>query len=170
MLPFDTGAVALARAIRSRSTSSEEAVRLSVSRIASHDPELGAFVQTFGESAIQVAKKKDARMTDAPFHGVPIAIKDLNFVRFRTTRFGSKALPAIWSPVDDVTVSRLRAAGFVFVGKTATSELGVVPITEPVGNSPSTSPSRATRASRASSRGGMAAMTNRGSWAVGKSL
>ena len=37
-----------------------------------------------------------------------------------------------------------------------------VPITEPAGNSPRTSPSRATSASRASSRGGIAAIVNRG--------
>lgn len=158
MLPFDTSAVALARAIRSRAVSSEEAVRLALSRIAARDPELGAFVQTFGESAIQVAKKKDARPTDAPFHGVPIGIKDLNFVRFRTTRFGSKAVPAIWSPVDDVTVSRLRAAGFVFVGKTATSELGVVPITEPVGQPPTRNPWDPSRTPGGSSGGAAAAL------------
>src|SRR6202012_1725773 len=45
-----------------------------------------------------------------------------------------------------------------------------VPTMAPFGTSPSTNPSRATSASRASSRGGMAALTNRGSSAVGKSL
>lgn len=140
MHPFDLGAVALARAIRERSVSSEEAVRLSLQRIAAHDPSLGAFVEVYADAAIKAAKKKDARLTDAPFHGVPIGIKDMNFVRFRTTRFGSNAMPAIWSPMDDVTVARLRAAGFVLVGKTATSELGVVPITEPIGRPPTRNP------------------------------
>lgn len=158
MTPFDTSAVALARAIRQREISSEEAVRLSLTRIASHNEGLHAFVDVFGDAAIKEAKKKDAKLTDAPFHGVPIGIKDLNFVRFRTTRFGSKAMPAIWSPMDDVSVSRLRAAGFVFVGKTATSELGVVPITEPAGHPPTRNPWEPTRTPGGSSGGAAAAV------------
>jgi hypothetical protein len=45
-----------------------------------------------------------------------------------------------------------------------------VPTTDPAGNSPSTIPSRATSASRGSSRRGTAAITNLSSGAVGKSL
>jgi amidase len=145
MHPIDIGAVALARAIRSREVSSEEAVRTCLDRITARDPELAAFVEVHGAPALKDARKKDARRVDpqgadAPFHGVPIAVKDLNFVRFRTTRFGGSGMPAIWSPMDDVSVSRLRAAGFVILGKTATSELGVVPITEPVGRPPTRNP------------------------------
>ncbi|MDO9280628.1 MAG: amidase family protein, partial [Pseudomonadota bacterium] len=109
MHPFDIGAVALARAIRTRELSSEDAVRLCLERITARDGELAAFVEVFGPAALKEARRKDARPSDAPFHGVPIGIKDLNFVRFRTTRFGSGGMPAIWSPMDDVTVGRLRA-------------------------------------------------------------
>ncbi|MES2645032.1 MAG: amidase [Myxococcota bacterium] len=140
MHPMDIGAVALARAIRSRDVSSEEAVGLCLDRIAARDPQLAAFVEVHGAPARKEARKKDAKGSEAPFHGVPIAVKDLNFVRFRTTRFGGRGMPAIWSPMDDVSVSRLRAAGFVILGKTATSELGVVPITEPVGRPPTRNP------------------------------
>ena len=45
-----------------------------------------------------------------------------------------------------------------------------VPTSAPTGNSPSTSPSRATRASRGSLRSGIAAIVNLGSSAVGRSL
>ncbi len=163
MHPLDIGAVALARAIRSREVGSEEVVRLCLERIATHDPDLGAFVEVFHAGAIEAARKKDALrrvpgVAEAPFHGVPIGIKDLNFVRFRTTRFGSKAMPAVWSPMDDVSVSRLRAAGFVFVGKTATSELGVVPITEPVGAAPTRNPWDPARTPGGSSGGAAAAV------------
>jgi amidase len=129
--PLDLGALATARAIRSGALGCEEAVRGSLARIAAHDPALNSFVDVHAAAALRVARRKEGRKADTPFHGVPIAIKDLNFVRFTTTRFGSRAMPSLWSPMDDVTVSHLRAAGFVIVGKTACSELGVVPITEP---------------------------------------
>jgi amidase len=159
MHPIDIGAVALAGAIRSRAVSSEEAVRICLDRIAAGDGELASFVEVHGDAALKDARKKDARPSDAPFHGVPIGIKDLNFIRFRTTRFGSSGgMPAIWSPMDDVTVSRLRAAGFVFIGKTATSEMGVIPITEPVGRPPTRNPWDTTRTPGGSSGGAAAAV------------
>jgi amidase len=37
----------------------------------------------------------------------------------------------MFSPLDDRTVARLRGAGFVILGKLATSELGAMPVTEP---------------------------------------
>ena len=158
MHPLDLGAVALAGAIRRRDISSEEAVAGCLQRVAAHDPTLGAFVQVHAAAALKVARAKDRSPSDAPFHGVPIAIKDLNFIRFRTTRFGSQAMPAIWSPMDDVTVSRLRKAGFVLLGKTATSELGVVPITEPAGQAPTRNPWDPERSPGGSSGGAAAAV------------
>jgi amidase len=158
MHPFDVGAVALARAIRAREVSSEESVRMALARIAERDPEIAAFVEVHGAAALKEARRRDARMSDAPFHGVPIAIKDLNLVRFRTTRFGGDAMPNVWSPMDDVTVSRLRRAGFVFVGMTATSEMGVVPITEPLGRPPTRNPWNPARTPGGSSGGAGAAV------------
>ncbi len=158
MHPLDFGAVALAGAIRRRDISAEEAVVGCLQRVAAHDPTLGAFVQVHADAALKVARAKDRSPSDAPFHGVPIAIKDLNFVRFGTTRFGSKAMPAIWSPMDDITVSRLRKAGFVLLGKTATSELGVVPITEPAGQPPTRNPWDPERSPGGSSGGAAAAV------------
>ncbi|MSQ01108.1 MAG: amidase [Myxococcales bacterium] len=158
MHPLDLGAVALAGAIRRREISAEEAVTGCLQRVASHDPALGAFVQVHADAALKAARTKDRTASDAPFHGVPIAIKDLNFIRFRTTRFGSTAMPAIWSPMDDVTVSRLRKAGFVLLGKTATSELGAVPLTEPAGQPPTRNPWDPERSPGGSSGGAAAAV------------
>jgi amidase len=156
--PFDSGALALAAAIRAGEVGVEEAVNLSLARIAERDPALGAFVQVHAASAIRAARREDRRRTDAPFHGVPIAVKDMNLVRFRVTRFGGRAMPAVWSPVDDRTVARLRAAGFVIVGQTATSELGVVPITEPIGQKPTRNPWDLDRSPGGSSGGAAAAV------------
>lgn len=160
LLPLDNGAVPLAAAIRKRELGCEEVTRAVLDRIRRLDPELGAFVEVYEADAIRDAKKKDTRKSDVPFHGVPIGIKDLNFVRFRTTRFGSQAVPSVWSPMDDFTVSRLRAAGFVIVGKLATSELGVVPFTEPSGRPPTRNPWDPSRTAGGSSGGSASAVAS----------
>ncbi len=159
----DAGPVALARAIRTREISSAEAVGLCLARIERVDPSLHSFVEVYADAARKEAARKDARRTDTSadvpaFHGVPIAIKDLNVVRFRRARFGSQGMPAIWSPVDDRTVGTLRAAGFVILGKTATSELGAMPVTEPSGRPPTRNPWELTRTPGGSSGGSGAAV------------
>lgn len=124
-----------ARLVRTRQVSSEELVRLALARITERDGALHAFVSTWPRRALADARAKDAavRRGDAlpAFHGVPTAIKDLNFVRFTVARMGSRGALPLPSPVDDATAAALRRGGFVFVGKTATAELGAMPVTEP---------------------------------------
>lgn len=159
--PLDVGALAVAEAIRSRELGCEEVTRETLSRIARTDPELSAFVEVWDRTALRDARAMDAtRGRRGRFHGVPIGIKDLNLVRFRRTRFGSRAVPAVWSPLDDRTVARIRAAGFVLVGKLATSELGALPITEPDGRPPTRNPVDTSRTSGGSSGGSAAAVAS----------
>ena len=71
--------------------------------------------------------------TPSPYAGIPISLKDLFDIAGQVTRAGSKVLaqqPA--AAQDAMSVARLRAAGFVFVGRTNMSEfaftgLGVNP-------------------------------------------
>jgi amidase len=130
--------------LRSRAISSVELVQLYLDRIAQFNGRLNAFVQVFRRRALLDARYKDLRLkTGRPlprFWGVPIGIKDLSLVRGSRTRFGSQGAPPIWSPVDDLVVRRLRRAGFVILGKLATSELGAMPVTEPLIHSPTRNP------------------------------
>ncbi|MBS2024198.1 MAG: amidase, partial [Deltaproteobacteria bacterium] len=141
---LDLTALEQAARIRSGELSSEELTRGYLARIGAHNPKLTAFVQVFAARALRAARKKDAERkaggTLPPFHGVPICIKDLNLVRGSFTRFGSRAMRYVWSPVDDQTVAQLRRGGFVMVGKTATSELGAMPVTETDLDPPSRNP------------------------------
>lgn len=157
---LDSGPVAIAAAIRAGETSSVEITRAFLARIEASSS-LGAFVEVRPERAIADARRKDAARSGAdlpPFHGVPIGVKDLNFVRFWRTRLGTRGVPPIWSPVDDVTVKRLRAAGFVILGKTATSEFGAMPVTEPDGQPPARNPWDPERTPGGSSGGSAAAV------------
>jgi amidase len=127
-------ALELADRLRRREVSSVELVADCLARIERLDPTLHAFVEVFERRALAAARRADLALAagDAPrFTGVPIGIKDVNFVRGAFTRAGSRAFRWMFSPVDDRTVARLRAAGFVIVGKLATSELGAMPVTEP---------------------------------------
>ncbi|WP_026184395.1 amidase [Salinispora vitiensis] len=95
------------------------------------DPTIGAFVAVADDRARDEAYAADqllstlgaAAFRDQPLLGVPIAIKDLIQTRDLPTRRGS-LLPNRRPAVDAPAVARLRAAGAILVGKTATSEHG----------------------------------------------
>ncbi len=161
---LEASALDQARMVREGRVSSEELTRLYLDRIERLDPELHAFVSVFAERARRDARARDAerrrlRAGDElpPFHGVPIGIKDLNFVRWSRARFGSRGA-GWWSPLDDRTVARLRRAGFVILGKLATSELGAMPVTEPDTHPPTRNPWNPTRTPGGSSGGSAAAV------------
>ena len=67
---------------------------------------------------------------DAPFHGVPIAVKDLAATAGIRTTYSSRAYADYVPDFDTAVVRRIRDAGFVIVGKTNTPEFGTVAFTE----------------------------------------
>jgi amidase len=75
-----------------------------------------------------------------PFFGVPISIKDLNPVAGVPCTYGTPALRNQLATYDDGVVTRIRQAGFIILGKTATSELGSLPYTERAGFPPTRNP------------------------------
>lgn len=151
----------LARLVREGAVSSEELVVATLERIRRVDGALSSFVALFDDAA-RVARRKDGERRRGrplpPFHGVPIGVKDLNLVRFRVARFGSRGMPRLPAPCDDRDVRVLRRAGFVIVGKLATSELGALPVTEPGIHPPTRNPWDPSRTSGGSSGGSGAAV------------
>lgn len=91
-----------------------------------------------------------------PFFGRPILVKDLKDVRGAPTRSGSRSRPGTIAEADDPYVERLRRAGFVILGKSATSELGYLPTCEPLASGPTRNPWDV-RLSTGGSSGGAAA-------------
>ncbi len=142
-------ATALATGIRRRELSCEEVVRFFLGRAERLDSDLQAFVQLTGAQAVLDARLKDRALALRsllrnerlpPFYGVPVGIKDLNFARGTFTRFGSRSFRHLWTPFDDRTTASLRRAGFVVMGKLATSEFGTMPVTEPDIHPPTRNP------------------------------
>jgi amidase len=155
-------ALELAEEIRLGKLSSEEVTRAYLDRIGALNPSLGAFVSVFAKRSLWSARRKDRVRGERPlFHGVPIAIKDLNFVRWSITRLGSPAHRFLFSPVDDANVARIRAGGFVMLGKTATSELGILPAIETSIHPPGRNPWNREHSPGGSSGGAAAAVSAR---------
>ncbi len=135
--PLDATALELAAAIRSRELSSEELCRFYLDRIRQLDDKYTAFVAVLEESSLRAARSKDAQALSTKadelpvFHGVPLGLKDLALMRGTPTRLGSRAFRYFRAPMDAPVTKFLKRGGFVVVGKTATSEFGALPVTEP---------------------------------------
>jgi amidase len=123
-------AVEQARLVRSGEVSSVELVRAYLERIGRIDGALGAFVTVRPEEALAEAAAIDAAASDAPFRGVPIAVKDLAATAGIRTTYSSHAYANYVPDFDTAVVRRLREAGFVFLGKTNTPEFGTTAFTE----------------------------------------
>ncbi len=152
-------AVEQARLVRTREVSSAELVQLYLERIARLDPELNAFVTVREDEALAEASTIDAAPAgDAPFRGVPIAVKDLTPTAGLRTTFSSRAYADFIPDYDTAVVRRLREAGFVIVGKTNTPEFGTTAFTESDLNGATRNPWNLERTPGGSSGGAAAAL------------
>jgi len=115
--------------VRAGSITALQLTEACLSRIATYDSKLDAFITVMKDKAIAQAKQLDAEAKAGkfrgPLHGVPLAIKDIiDTAGTRTT--GASALFADRVPTEDATVvARLAAAGAVIIGKTNTQEFAM---------------------------------------------
>ena len=124
------GVLDLAARIRAREVSPLELVDLYLERIERLDPQLNAYVTVDADGARAAARAAERTDAGAPFHGVPLSIKDLHETAGLRTTFSTKAYADYVPDFDQAAVRRLREAGFVFLGKTNTPELGTIAQTE----------------------------------------
>ena len=123
-------ALELAERVRAHDVSPVELTELYLERIERLDPQLNAFVTVDAEGALAAARAAESSQSDAPFHGVPTAIKDLNETAGLRTTYSTKAYANNVPRFDAAVVRRIRAAGFVVLGKTNTPEFGTIAMTE----------------------------------------
>jgi amidase len=139
-----TPALELAKLIRLREVSPLELVEIYLERIERLNPQLGSYFTITADLAIADAKHKTELLTTTselpPFFGVPISIKDLSAVAGVTYTYGNSLLLNNIANHDDGVVTKIKQAGFIILGKTATSELGSYPYSEPVGFPPARNP------------------------------
>ena len=119
--PADLGLTAAAAALADGELSAAELVDACLRR-ATATAELGAFTELCGERAHAEAAARDRERPVTALHGVPVGVKDLVDVAGMPTRAGSSATGDEAAAADAPIVARLRAAGAVVMGKTATHE------------------------------------------------
>ncbi|GAA3441246.1 amidase [Planomonospora venezuelensis] len=158
----DLTALEQAAAVRRREISPVEIAEHYLDRIARLDPRVGAYVTVTPELALEQAHKAEARVLAGedtpPLLGVPVPIKDLNLVKDVPIHFGSAVYDDFVAPVDDSVVERLREAGTVMLGKTATPEFGMPCYTETSVSPPTRTPWDLSRSAGGSSGGAAAAV------------
>ncbi|RCJ41263.1 amidase [Nostoc minutum NIES-26] len=139
-----TPALELAQLIRRREVSPLELVEIYLERIHLLNCQLGSYFTVTADLAIADAKAKTELLTITselpPFFGVPISIKDLNAMAGVRCTYGNPVLLNNIPDYDDGVVTRIKQAGFIILGKTATSELGSCPYSEPTGLPPARNP------------------------------
>jgi len=144
--------------VREGEVTARELVEASLARIERVDSALNAYTLVDAEGARAAADAIEPG-DERPFAGVPIAIKDL-FAPVAGLRMahGSELLGEYTPDYDYALVRRFRDAGFVIVGKSATPELGIPPVTEPRRFGPTRNPWDSSRTPGASSGGAGAAV------------
>jgi aspartyl-tRNA(Asn)/glutamyl-tRNA(Gln) amidotransferase subunit A len=110
----------LAAAIRRRKVSSVEVTRALLGRIETWQPKLNAFARVEAEDALKAAKAADralaAGKAKGPLHGVPLAHKDMYYVKGKLAECGSKIRKGWIAPATSTAVARLEAAGAFRLG------------------------------------------------------
>jgi len=123
--------VEAAAAVRSGALTSVELTTECLGAIERSNPQLNAFVYLDPEAALAAAAAVDAQVAAGhgealgPLAGVPFGVKDLEHCAGMPTTRGSHwyaGQPPV--DIDDIHVARLRAAGAIPIGKTATPEFG----------------------------------------------
>ena len=119
----------LAALVRQGEVCPEELLEATIARIEAHDPLLNAVVTPMFDEARAAIR---AGLPSGPFQGAPFLLKDLALAAVPgvRTRQGAVLFQDFIPKYEAEIVTRYRRAGLVFVGKTATPELGLAPTTE----------------------------------------
>jgi amidase len=148
-------ATAQAELVRDGEISPQELAQAAIERIEALNGELNAVIHPLFEKALAT------EAADGPFRGVPMVVKDLICsTAGDPAHQGMKVLRELdWhEPEDTWLARRYREAGFVFVGKTNTPELGILPTTEPEAYGPTRNPWNTGHSSGGSSGGSASAV------------
>lgn len=154
----DYDAIGLAELVRSGQVQASELVESCIARAEQLNPRVNAMVRDLYEAARAEARSAPR---SGPFCGVPFFAKDLiQMIPGVPTEMGSRFWQG-WIPRKPTHLyQRWLEAGLIVVAKTATPELGLLPVTEPEINGPTRNPWDLERSSGGSSGGSAAAVAS----------
>ena len=148
-----------AELVRRRQVSVAELVRAALRRLEDVNAALNAVVSPINDIDAQVAAVTSGG-TRLPFGGVPTLLKDLGAEYQGSPQSdGSRFVRGFVGAEDSTIVSRMKAAGMVFVGRSGSSEFGAESETTLYG--PTNNPWDLSRSTGGSSAGAAAAVASR---------
>src|SRR6266852_4535606 len=111
----------LGEVIRARRISPVELTEAYLARIEAIEKRVAAYITVTADRARADAMRADSEIAAGhwrgPFHGVPVALKDLCYTRGIRTTGGAKILGEFVPDFDCTVWARLRDAGAVLLGK-----------------------------------------------------
>lgn len=120
------GLVEVGKLIQSRKLSPVEVTQAELDRIARLDGALKSYSTVVGEAALAQAHAAEKEIASGkvrgPLHGVPVAVKDLCWMKDTPTSHGMTILRDNKPKEDGTVVARLREAGAVILGKLQQTE------------------------------------------------
>jgi aspartyl-tRNA(Asn)/glutamyl-tRNA(Gln) amidotransferase subunit A len=109
--------------------SSRKLTEACLARIEKHDGKLHAFVAVYADEALRAARAADEAIAAGhrvgPFHGIPVAVKDIVDMEGRITTGGSKVWEKRVSPHTATLLKKLVGAGMIVLGKTHSVEFAM---------------------------------------------
>ena len=167
-----TSLAAVAAAIRHGKVSPVEVTRYCLDRIARLDGRLRAFITVDADGALAAARRLEAEAARGqwrgPLHGVPLAFKDLCYIRGLPTSCGTRTAEYFRAEQDCTVVARLAAAGAVTLGKLNMTELAMGPFGDNAHHGHAQNPWRAGHCTGGSSSGsGVAVAAGLAAGAIG---
>lgn len=136
-----------------------ELVDAAIARIEQLDPQLNSVVTRQFERAR--AEAVAPGLPAGPFTGVPMLLKDLGaHLAGDPVHCGMRILKELdWrEPAETYFAAKVRAAGFIVLGRTNSPELGLLPTTEPESYGPTRNPWKSTHSPGGSSGGSASAV------------
>lgn len=120
------GLIETGKLVQSRKLSPVEVTQAALDRIARLDGALKSYSTVVGEAALTQAHTAEKEIASGkvrgPLHGVPVAVKDLCWMKDTPTSHGMTILRDNRPKEDGTVVARLREAGAVILGKLQQTE------------------------------------------------
>lgn len=152
------GQVAL---VRSGAVRPRELVEAAIARVEAFNPAVNAVIYKRYEAALAeaAAAERDPEFLARPFAGVPFLIKDLTLLAGAPTTYGCRFFERYRARHNEPLSDRAAGAGFLTIGKSNTSEFGLLGVTEPLLHGPARNPWNLALSPGGSSGGAAAAVS-----------
>lgn len=151
-----------AKLVATGEVSAKELVGAAISRMEKLEPRINATTSLRYEKAIKEAGAADKQPVEqkGPFSGVPYLVKDLHALAGEPRTLGSNLFKGHRDFFSEPLIKAANSAGLIALGKTTTSEFGLLPSTEPLIHSPTLNPWNTNYGSGGSSGGSAAAVAS----------